>query len=158
MLYYGFKYILFRSSVCNNERDFPETLLFDTWTLCSLQRKLRVDMAALCTASHVQALYENLGLDGTSAVACVVQTFLSVAYGERVRRWCWLIAVVVSFDRRFVQGLDDQCMKLTLPNRKEVIEHINAELSSTLPLEFKGLLKSSLAGCASPWEAKYKHM
>jgi hypothetical protein len=89
VLYYGFKHILFSSSVFSNESDFPETLLFDTWALCSLQRKLRVDVSALCTASHVHGLFVDLGLDRTAprdkAVACVVKHFLSVSYGERVR-------------------------------------------------------------------------
>ena len=89
VLYYGFKHILFSSSVFSNESDFPETLLFDTWALCSLQRKLRVDVSALCTASHVHGLFVDLGLDMTAprdkAVACVVKHFLSVSYGELVR-------------------------------------------------------------------------
>ena len=91
VLYYGFKHILFSSVVFNNECDFPETLLFDTWALCSLQRKFRVDVSALCTAIHVHRLFVDLGLDGAEtmdkAISCVVQHFLSVSYGERVRKF-----------------------------------------------------------------------
>ena len=88
VLYYGFKRILFSEAVYNNECDFPETLLFNTWTLCSLQRKFRVDVAALCTAMNVQWLLVTMGLETTDvrdmAFRCVMQNFLSVSYGERV--------------------------------------------------------------------------
>jgi hypothetical protein len=52
--------------------------------------------------------------------------FLSVAYRELVES-CLLIAVAKSFDRRFVQGLDDHCMKLALPSGEDILGHINTE-------------------------------
>jgi hypothetical protein len=88
VLYYGFKQILFSPMVNNNECDLPETLLFDTWALCSLQRKFRVDVAALCTAMHVQWLLGSFSLETSAirdkAIQCVIRNFLAVSYGERV--------------------------------------------------------------------------
>ena len=88
VLYYGFKQILFSPMVNNNECDLPETLLFDTWALCSLQRKFRVDVAALCTAMHVQWLLGSFSLETSGirdkAIQCVIRNFLAVSYGERV--------------------------------------------------------------------------
>ena len=89
VLYYGFKQLLFNQAILNNEQEFPETLIFDVWKLCSLQRKFRVDIAAVCTANHVQWLLVNLGLGESdcrdAAMKCVINNFLAVTYGERVR-------------------------------------------------------------------------
>ncbi len=88
VLYYGFGQLLFNRAFLNHEREFPETLLFDVWKLCSLQRKFRVDVAAVCTANHVQRLLVNLGLGESdcraAAMKCVVDNFLAVSYGARV--------------------------------------------------------------------------
>jgi hypothetical protein len=141
VLYYGFKQILFSPMVCNNECDLPETLLFDTWTLCSLQRKFRIDIAALCTAMNVQWLLVSLGLETSDvrdkAIKCVMRNFLAVRYGER--------------------GLDDGCVKLTLPGGEDVMERIRTELLFAISPVSTTILKSCLAGCDSPWEQKYKH-
>jgi hypothetical protein len=89
VLYYGFRQLLlFSRTILNHEQEFPETLLFDVWKLCSLQRKFMVDIAAVCTANHVWWLLVNLGLGESdcrnAAMKCVVNNFLAVCYGARV--------------------------------------------------------------------------
>ncbi len=95
VLYYGFRNIIFSEKFINNETDLPETLLFSVWRLCALQRKFRVDIAALCTLSQIQWMLVNLGLIDCrdQAMQCILRNFMSLeCYGKRVG---WHVCVVL---------------------------------------------------------------
>ena len=79
-----------KERLLNNEVDFPEVYLLDVWRLCSMQRKLRVDAAAICVAGYLRRmLEEEYRLDGTSGAGKILldrvdQLFMSMDYGVRV--------------------------------------------------------------------------
>jgi hypothetical protein len=85
VLYVGLDRLVFHSDdVLNNERDFPETFLLDVWRLCSLQRKIRVDVAAVCMLSNLRLLLLTEPEEARRLVLeSVAQIFLELKYGVR---------------------------------------------------------------------------
>ena len=88
ILFVGLKQLLFSPKLLNSEHDFPETYLFDVWRLCSLQRKLRIDAAALCIVAQLRQMLTDFRLaeteNGRLALERVVRIFLVMDYGTRV--------------------------------------------------------------------------
>jgi hypothetical protein len=90
VLFTGLMQLLMSKRLLNNEVDFPEIYLLDVWRLCSMQRKLRVDAAAICVAGYLRRmLEEEYRLDGTSGAGKILldrvdQLFMSMDYGVRV--------------------------------------------------------------------------
>ena len=82
--------LMSKELLLNNEVDFPKVYLLDVWRLCSMQRKLRVDAAAICVAGYLRRmLEEEYRLDGTSGAGKILldrvdQLFMSMDYGVRV--------------------------------------------------------------------------
>ena len=60
-------------------------------------------------------------------------------------------------DSGVVQGLDDDCAELKLPNGEYVVQQIVAELSPSLSVVQLSLFKSSVSKCTFPLGHKYKH-
>jgi hypothetical protein len=79
ILHKGLERLLFSETLLHNEHDFPETYLLDIWRLASLQRKFRVDAAALATVSYLKGMSNSL-------LESVTQIFMTTKYGERVSR------------------------------------------------------------------------
>ena len=90
--------LIFPLKLLNHEQDFPETFLLDVWRMCSLQRKMRVDAAALAMVVSLKHALAEMQLaqteSGQSALRLVVHLFLSLDYGIRVSvlngivAWC----------------------------------------------------------------------
>ena len=118
VLYIGLHVLLFRRKLLNHEKEFPEILIFDVWRICSLQRKMRIDAAALCTLSRLRAVLIELRLldtaDGKLVMERVVEIFKSIEYGTR--------------------GLDDNSDVFLMPDSDEsVFNRIKVELAALLP-------------------------
>jgi hypothetical protein len=88
VIFAGLMGLLFGVKLLHNEHDFPETLLFDVWRLCSLQRKMRVDALALCVIAGLKRLLTDSRqletANGKLAIERVNRIFLAVDYGTRV--------------------------------------------------------------------------
>ena len=77
ILHKGLEQLLFGETLLHNEHDYPETYLLDTWRLASLQRKFRVDAAALATVSYLKGISHGLS-------ERVIPVFMTTKYGEWV--------------------------------------------------------------------------
>jgi hypothetical protein len=82
VLYVGFDTLVFGAELLNNERDFPETLLLDVWRLCSLQRKIRVDVIALGMLFDASRLVARWP-DGQDTLRKTAKLLLELEYGVR---------------------------------------------------------------------------
>jgi hypothetical protein len=103
VLFTGLMQLLMSKRLLNNEVDFPEIYLLDVWRLCSMQRKLRIDAAAICVAGYLRKKileeeeYYRLDDDDDETrrrrsgagklllLERVDQLFMSIDYGVRVR-------------------------------------------------------------------------
>ena len=84
VLYTGYNSLLFGAVCLNNEHDFPETLLLDVWRLCSLQRKFRVDVAAVAVLSKLnQRLRFAEEGQKRAVLESVALIFMELSYGVR---------------------------------------------------------------------------
>ena len=128
VLYSGYDRLIFKS-IFNNEQDFPETLLLDVWRICSLQRKFRVDFAAVCMLSNLSMLMFHIEpAERLSILECVSQIFLELAYGSR--------------------GLDDW---EGLTDDKSLLDRIKAVLPD-------GVFYDSLSDCLDMTSCKFQNM
>jgi hypothetical protein len=113
ILHIGLHKLIFKKKLLNHEKEFPEILIFDVWRLCSLQRKMRVDAAALCTVTQLQSTLEKLQLsdtdNGVLLMERVTEILLSADYGTR--------------------GSNDNSDVFLLPNGESVIDTIRAEIA-----------------------------
>jgi hypothetical protein len=82
LLYVGFDILMFGDDLLNNECDFPETLLLDVWRFCALQRKIRVDIAAVVVLIGLEKLLEGRP-DAKDTLGKVAAILLQVKYGVR---------------------------------------------------------------------------
>jgi hypothetical protein len=111
----GISSLLFSRTFLNNENDFPEILLLDVWRLCSLQRKIRVDAAAMRAMVRLKRVLGDLHDTDIGRIVSerVAKTFLSVDYG--------------------VRGIEDNSPVLELTNGINVMDQLREELVAVLP-------------------------
>lgn len=139
VLYLGLHALLFRRKLLNHEKEFPEILVFDVWRICSLQRKMRIDAAALCTIARLNAALIELHLhdtdNGKLVMERVIQLFKSIEYGTR--------------------GLDDNSDVFLLPDSDEsVFSRIKVELAAVMLPEH---IASRLLECMDTGSAIFKN-
>ena len=129
LLFVGLFRLVFSDNLLNHEQEFPEILIFDVWRICSLQRKMRIDAASLCTMDRLSSVLAELKLldtiDGQRAVETVIRILKSIDYGTR--------------------GLDDNSAVFVLSGGGggvSVIDGIRAELEFLLPTHAKKIVES----------------
>jgi hypothetical protein len=82
VLFVGFDALVFGDALLCNECNFPETLLLDVWRLCALQRKIRVDLAAVMVLDGLDKLLVGRPeVEDTLAKAAAV--LMELKYGVR---------------------------------------------------------------------------
>jgi hypothetical protein len=129
VLYSGYDRLVFKS-IHNNEHDFPETFLLDVWRLCSLQRKFRVDFAAVCMLSNLSILlFHCKPVERLSILERVSQIFQKLAYDSR--------------------GLDD--WELMLSGDEDLLDSIKAVLPD-------GVCHDPLSDCLDMTSRKFQNM
>jgi hypothetical protein len=128
LLFIGLFRLVFSDNLLNHEQEFPEILIFDVWRICSLQRKMRIDAASLCTMDRLSSVLTELELldtvNGQRAVETVIQILKSIDYGTR--------------------GLDDNSVVFVLPGGMTVIDKIKSELELLLPTHTEKIVGSLL--------------
>ena len=128
LLFVGLFRLVFSDNLLNHEQEFPEILIFDVWRICSLQRKMRIDAASLCTMDRLSSVLVELKLldtiDGQRAAETVIRILKSIDYGTR--------------------GLDDNSAVFVISGGGgvSVIDGIKAELDFLLPTHAKKIVES----------------
>lgn len=163
ILIIGLSRLMFSEKLLSHEQDFPETYLLDVWRLCSLQRKIRIDAAAICVAMSLNSFLANTKLAETHegnasklATQQVVQRFLSIVYGTRVSGACGSFRLLSQQTLSCVrQGENDHVDAFTLPS---FTERIKADLSVLFSEYAQFIMDSSIRICLNVKSSTFRKM